>query len=150
MGAGMTGRALAAVIALTRGWLRVYTARTAPEIAAARRAEIESDLWEMQHDAEVTGALVGMALGRLIDGMADDLAWRFENLALDTQMLLRRTVAVTAATLMVLSLWMVPSLFLNGRREVASCAATAPQPQTDADLRLEVMRCAGAFFSSAR
>ena len=52
--------------------------------------------------------------------------------------------------MVVLSLWALPSLFVNGRREVASCAATAPLLQTDADLRLEIMRCAGAFFVSRR
>ena len=90
MGTGVTSRYVAVVIALTRGWIGVYTRHTPQQLAEARRAEIESDIWA------------------------------------------------------------VPSWFFDGRREVANCAAAAPPPQTNTDFRLEVMRCAGAFFSSAR
>jgi hypothetical protein len=148
----MTARTAAAVLALTRAWLRVYTCGAQPRLARARRTEIESDLWEMQHDADLGPPLryACIALTRLITGIPDDIAWRFDCAAEDEQMIVRRVFAFTAATLLVVSLWMVPSLFLNGQKEIAACAAAAPQPQTNADLRLQVMRCAGAFFSPAR
>lgn len=152
MGTGVTSRLVAVVIALTRGWLGVYTRHTPQHLAEARRAEIESDIWEMQHDEDLRLGLRRdwIATARLINGIPDDIAWHFENAAPDQQMIARRSFAVTAAALVVLSLWAVPSWFFDGRREVANCAAAAPPPQTNTDLRLEVMRCAGAFFSSAR
>ncbi|HUE90277.1 MAG TPA: hypothetical protein VMO26_29695 [Vicinamibacterales bacterium] len=148
----MTRHVLAIVIALTRGWLRVYTWHAPRHLAEARSAEIESDIWEMQHDAGLgpDWRRGWMATARLIEGMPDDIAWRFENLAPEQETIVRRLFALTAATVVVLSLWAVPSWLINGRREVAHCAAAAPHPQTTADLRLDVMRCAGAFFSSAR
>jgi hypothetical protein len=146
----MTRCIAAAVFAATRAWLRVYTSHTADDVGVARRAEIESDLWEMEHDTDFeSGArLAWLATRRLVTSIPDDVVWRFENLALDQQLIVRRLVAVSAATLMVLSLWAMPSLFLNGRREIANCAATVPDLQTDTDLRLELMRCVGVFFSA--
>lgn len=148
----MTRRLAAAVMAVTRWWLSAYTRYAPPDIAAARRAEIESDLWEMENDADLERGLgrARIALSRLLQGVPDDVAWCFEALALEEQIMVRRTVALTAASLMVLSLWALPSFFVNGRREVAKCAATMPDLQTNADLRFELMRCAGAFFSAAR
>ena len=69
---------------------------------------------------------------------------------MDEQLLLRRILALTAATVMVVALWTAPAWWLNGRREVDSRAAASPAPATTADLRYEVMRCAGAFFLSSR
>jgi hypothetical protein len=152
MGAGMTIPLSPVVIALTRGWLAVYTSHAPRPLAESRRAEIESDLWEMAHDAELAPGLQRgwIALTRLLAGIPDDLAWRLDNAAVGEQLFVRRVCAFTAATLLVLSLWTVPSWFFSGRQEVATCAATAPHPQTNADFRLEVMRCAGAFFSPGR
>jgi hypothetical protein len=152
MGAGMTVPVSAVVIALTRGWLAVYTAHTPRHLAESRRAEIESDIWEMEHDADLTPGLRRnwIVATRLLAGMPDDLAWRLDNAEVGEQLFVRRVCALTAATLLVLSLWTVPSLFVDGQQQLATCAATARPPQTNADFRLEVMRCAGAFFSSGR
>ena len=135
VGAGVSMPASAIVMAMTRRWLRIYTSHAAPHVAEARRAAIESDIWEMQHDAEIGRDLrcAWIALGRLVNSIPDDLTWRFENAASEQQVVVRRVLAVSAATVVVLSLWALPSLFVNGRREVANCAATAPQLQTDAD-----------------
>lgn len=148
MGAGVTVRILPIVMALTRGWLRVYTCGMPPDRADARRAEIESDLWEMQHDPDLArGRLSGsMAMARLIDGIPYDIAWRLDNAAFEEQFIVRRVFALTAAAILVLSLWTAPSLLLEGDRD-AVCAET-PRPQTRADLLHEVVRCAGALFSS--
>ena len=63
-----------------RLWTRLYTSRLAAAVRDARRAEIESDLWEHAQDA-ASGAPARMAvqvLLRLLLGMPDDLVWRLE------------------------------------------------------------------------
>lgn len=146
----MTGAALFLVLAMTRAWVRVYTGHAARERAEARRTEIESDVWEMGQDPDLGSPArrARVAAVRLINGVPDDIAWAFDHLDTGQQMLVRRVLAVAAATLMVLSLWAVPSAFVNGRREVVQCAATAPRPESATDFRLEIIRCAGAFFRS--
>ena len=42
---------LASAILVVRAWTRLYTSGMAPEIRDARRAEIDSDLWEFHEDA---------------------------------------------------------------------------------------------------
>jgi len=140
------------VTALTRGWLRVYTCRLPVPVADERRAEIESDIWEMEHDPDVAGARLGgaIALARLVDGIPDDLAWRLDNAAIEEQLLVRRVFALTAAAMLVLSVWPVPSMFVSGYREVAACASVAPAPKSRVAIPQEVIRCTGALFSSAR
>jgi hypothetical protein len=74
----MTPTALAASVIKT--WTRVYTARLAPDVRDARRAEIDSDLWEHAHAAsEVPAdrrAVAGQMLARCLLGMGSDLSWR--------------------------------------------------------------------------
>jgi hypothetical protein len=147
MGTGVTMIMLAIVVALTRGWLRLYTCRMPTALADARRAELESDLWEMQHDPDLLPGYrsTAVALARLLDGIPDDIAWRFENAETEEQLLVRRVFALSAASVLVLSLWTVPALFDRAEHDVATCGATGPgAPRVD---RLnEVIRCAGAFF----
>jgi hypothetical protein len=52
---------LRTAIALVRAWTRVYTWQMPADEREARRSEIESDLWELQHDAD-TSAGTGAAL----------------------------------------------------------------------------------------
>jgi hypothetical protein len=63
---------------LARAWTRVYTWRLPAAVRDARRAEIESDLWEFQRDATAAREInVAMQIAaRLLLGMADDIAWR--------------------------------------------------------------------------
>jgi hypothetical protein len=70
----------AVVCALTRAWLRVYTFGLPVDVSDGRREEIESDLWEMEHDPGISGSCscAMQALSRLFGGMADDIAWRME------------------------------------------------------------------------
>ena len=118
-------------------------------VAAARRAEIDSDLWEMQQDEALAGlAGVSLALKRLLAGLADDLAWRLEQVGDEEQLLVRRVVALVAASVVVLGLWSIPALLARGRDGVKACASTVPAPETTAELRLELVRCAGEFFRS--
>jgi TonB family protein len=61
-----------------RGWTRIYTWRLPRDAREARRAEVESDLWESAHDPD--GVIHGgfHMLVRLLTGVPDDLGWRFE------------------------------------------------------------------------
>ena len=138
-------------VALTRGWTRVYTWRTASTEGNDRRREIDSDLWELVNDPEAGshGTKAAHVFVRLIAGVREDIGWRIERAGSDDQLRIRRTVSVMAAMLVVISLWIVPSLLglgLRGHAQVLDCAATAPTPFSTADLRIQVMECAGAFF----
>lgn len=131
--------------ALLLGWVRVYTAGLSPDAAKARREEIESDLWEMQHDPNRAGGWI--ALRRMHAGVPDDIAWRIDVAPLHQQLLTRRFIAITAATIVVMGLWATPAFLLKGRREMMACADTALEPRDTATLRHEVLRCAGTFFA---
>ena len=71
---------VAAANAVVRLWTRVYTAGLPPEARDARRAEIESDLWELEADADARGGLdpASHVLARCLIGIPDDLTWRVE------------------------------------------------------------------------
>lgn len=61
---------------IARGWTRVYTAFVPPTARTARRAEIESDLWESVRDPDMARDI----LPRLLLGIADDLSWSVEHM----------------------------------------------------------------------
>ena len=67
-------------LSLVRGWFHLYTLGLPAEIQHRRRAELESDLWEQQADADRDNdrpELMGMdILSRMMLGIADDLSWR--------------------------------------------------------------------------
>jgi hypothetical protein len=78
----MTSPLLALAVRVVRAWTRFYTRQLSPDTRDTRRAEIESDLWEFQHDRErlraVSPAL--QLLTRLARGIPDDLSWRADHL----------------------------------------------------------------------
>ena len=78
-------------------------------IGEARRAEIQSDLWEFLHDAdrEQRGAAAAQLFARLLLGVSDDLCWRLEHDLWRHEFLVRRIVALTAAALVPVTLWIV-------------------------------------------
>ena len=84
--------------ALVRVWTRAYTAGMPPTHRDARRAEIESDLWESCHDPAMPpgGATGAQIVARLVLGIPDDLHWRF------TEGRAPRAVAVGAAVVALL------------------------------------------------
>ncbi|MGE0866615.1 MAG: hypothetical protein AB7P34_22160, partial [Vicinamibacterales bacterium] len=90
---------------------------------------------------------VFLATLRLVKGIPDDVGWRMEVAPHHQQLLTRRVIAVVAAIVVVSSLWSAPTLLLKGRRELTTCAETAPTPRDTAALRHEVLRCAGTFFA---
>lgn len=74
--------ALRLAAAVTREWVRLYTARMPAELRETRRAEIDADLWDHQADAQENGspaAVIALEiLLRTCLGVPDDLSWRFE------------------------------------------------------------------------
>jgi hypothetical protein len=121
----MTKLLFTVAIAIVRGWTRLYTCCMKPALRDARRAEIESDLWEFHEDVQWSvrepAGLAAHVLARLLLGMPHDLLWRFEQ-AVDCPRSRRRSVWVKAAAAaagvcVAAALWMLFSL-----------AAPAPLP----------------------
>jgi hypothetical protein len=108
--------------ALVRWWTTIYTWGMPTDARHARRAEIDSDLWECQHGEPPTRWLPAQVLLRLVLGIGDDIAWRGEQLPRR----LRRAqttfaVAITAAAVLG-ALW----IELVGR--AASLPPVPPSP----------------------
>ena len=103
----MMSRLLRLAIAFVRKWTRVYTARMPPELREARRAEIESDLWEFQQDRIARGDRhpIVHVLIRLVLGVPDDLRWRAAHASVGVRPV-ATMVVLTAAGLLLAALWM--------------------------------------------
>jgi hypothetical protein len=67
---------LRVAVLVVRAWTRLYTWRLPEAIRESRRAEIESDLWESQHDGAGDAASALQIIARLLLGAPDDLRWR--------------------------------------------------------------------------
>jgi hypothetical protein len=95
--------------ALVRAWTSAYTWRMEPAIRDTRRAEIDSELWEFQHDPERGAYPAAHVLARLVIGIPDDLSWRTEHArARRTPMRAGlRVLAWTVATLVVVAAWWI-------------------------------------------
>ena len=68
---------------LVRSWTWLYTCGLPAAVRDARRAEIESDLWEFFHDparVESAGSAAHLVV-RLLRGVPDDLIWCAEHVA---------------------------------------------------------------------
>jgi hypothetical protein len=102
---------LALAIGVVRGWTWLYTAGMRFDARAARRAEIESDLWEFHEDARRRGAspetIALLMLLRLVLGAHDDLCWRVENRTLHVDALQQALWAGAIAA--VAMLWLMMS-----------------------------------------
>ena len=80
MGTGMTSTLLRVAVGVARFWTRLYTLGMPADIRDARLTEIESDLWECQHDPGRPANAPEM-LTRLLLGVPHDLLWRIERAA---------------------------------------------------------------------
>jgi len=104
---------LAAAIGSVRAWTRLYTAGMDPGARDARRAEIDSDLWEFHEDARRAGAtpmLIAMhMLLRLVLGVRNDLFWRAEHARVPAR-IFREALWATAAASIVFVWWLASSL----------------------------------------
>ena len=109
--------------------------------AEQRRAEIESDLFELQHDPHGARGLAPavQVLGRLFAGIGDDVSWRLERTTLQDNVLIRRAVTLAAATVALSMLWGSSGT----TRRVASCPSAPRKPRVE-----QVLECVGAFFEA--
>ena len=75
-----TARRIAVNVART--WVHLYTSRVPTELRLTRRAEIHSDLWDHEKDAEEDGVpplVTALEIFlRTCLGVVDDLSWCFE------------------------------------------------------------------------
>lgn len=111
----MTSRLLRLAVDLVRAWTRLYTWRLSPEAREMRRAEIDSDLWEFQQDAARSSSVSPAlhVLLRLLIGVPDDLFWRVEQADVIRKPLLRTTIALTGAALVLTAAWLFTTLRAN-------------------------------------
>jgi hypothetical protein len=105
---------------IVRFWTALYTSGMPDALRDARRAEIESDLWESQHDRRPASdvSVATQMLLRFVRGLPDDLLWRLE--LMDLRLKRRRThiwVMATSGLLLWAALW------------VGTALAPAPLPE---------------------
>jgi hypothetical protein len=108
-------------LTIVRVWTTLYTSGMPDGLRETRRAEIESDLWESQHDRRPESNLgVGVQiLLRLLRGIPDDLLWRVE--LMDLRRRRRRIgmwITATAGVVLWAALWVGSAL----------TPSTLPQP----------------------
>ncbi|MDQ4042418.1 MAG: hypothetical protein M3118_01195 [Actinomycetota bacterium] len=130
----MNNLAESVAVRLARAWVSLYTRGLRAETRDARRAEIESDLWEYRHDISANGSkgLAASVLGRVLAGVPADISWSIEEYGSargassmddrsDGQMKLQKAiilgisvVAVTTAMVMITGLPTATSALLGG------------------------------------
>ena len=111
-------------VGMTRSWVAVYTSGLAPELRDARRAEIDSDLWEHRQIAELTeepqGETTFHLLTRLLLGILSDVTWRLEtghsvsgerSIRMNAALYMRGLVAVGVALALLVVIVGVGSIF---------------------------------------
>ena len=116
--------ALDVVVGMTRSWVAVYTSGLPPELRDARRAEIDSDLWEQRQIAELTeepqGETTFHLLTRLLLGILSDVTWRLEtghsvsgerSIRMNEALYMRGLVAVGVALALLVVIVGVGSIF---------------------------------------
>ena len=96
----MSPRSVRIAVAAVRAWTRLYTWRLHESARERRRAEIESDLWESQHDDASGSDLARVLIARLVLGIVSDLRWRAGEMTTASQR--RRLVAVSVGAVVLL------------------------------------------------
>jgi len=99
----MTTRSVAIAAVFVRAWTRIYTCCLDASLREARRAEVESDLWEQIHDPGNGTRAIDVWL-RLLFGMPDDVRW---SIGQRSPRLARGAIVVGAAFLTIISIWWV-------------------------------------------
>ena len=96
----MRVRLLSVAVNAVHLWTRLYTWRMATTLRERRLAEIESDLWEFQHDSTASrGASQAVhLLIRLLLGIPSDFAWRAEQTVVTGDVRWRRRAVRSTAS----------------------------------------------------
>jgi hypothetical protein len=133
----MTAVLVRLAVALVGGWTAAYTWGLRPDVRTARRAEIDSDLWECQHAEPPDVRLPLQIVSRLVLGIADDLGWRGDQQRAPrpaARVAWALAVAVTCAAVFTV-LWMgraqalpVPVPIVRGARVPAPPPPPPPPP----------------------
>jgi hypothetical protein len=90
---------MSALHMLVRIWTHLYTFALPSEIRDRRRAEIESDVWESEHDPDVPPHAVVL---RVLRGMPADVLWRLD--VAPSQQHARTVIALAGAGVLALAL----------------------------------------------
>lgn len=101
----------AIAVGTVRAWTRLYTWSMPEAARLARRAEIESDLWEFEHDGAGRGHNLSAPLHlllRLVLGIPDDLYWRTIHASFPEKVV--RGVALGTAALAIVMMWLFIAL----------------------------------------
>ena len=104
----MTAWLITRAAGLVRHWTRFYTRRLPAPVRDARRAEIESDLWEFLRDRRAPPLHKALQMiGRLLLGIPDDLTWRAAQQRTHHSSRLRRVaVAAVVAAVLIAGGWL--------------------------------------------
>jgi hypothetical protein len=124
----MTSLPLRVVSAAVRAWTRVYTCGVDAAVRDARRAEIESDVWE-QINAEGGDTRSFDVAARLVLGIPADLRWRIDQAN-------RRAVQFGVGLFAIISAVVLACVIFV----VAVGQSVQPQPPARPVIRLERMR----------
>jgi hypothetical protein len=95
------------VMAAVRVWTRVYTWRLPEPVRERRRAEIECDIWESQHDTQAGRGRGFQLIARLVLGVVDDVQWRAEQIDGSAQRKPVVALSVGAAVLLACMLFAI-------------------------------------------
>jgi hypothetical protein len=105
--------ALTLALAIVRGWTRVYTAGLPAAERDARRAEIDSDLWELHEDARRRHAppwwIAAHMICRVLLGFGHDIGWRAERAPLSMRFV-QDTLWAAAAASVAFVWWLASTL----------------------------------------
>jgi hypothetical protein len=116
----MKSTLLAVATTLVRGWTCIYTWRLDPRARDARRAEIDSDLWEQSHARDAGPFVALQIIGRMLLGMPQDVQWRLEG-AWPVGTAYRAAVLAAIASVLVLAtLWTVSATRMPERPAIYS------------------------------
>jgi hypothetical protein len=114
----MTSRATSIVPVIVRVWTRCYTCCLEPSVRDARRAEIESDLWEQLHSETSRDHAIDI-LGRLLVGIPDDIRWTIEQIQWSWATVGPTVLAAVGVVAVIVTLWAV---------EIVRTASPPPVP----------------------
>jgi hypothetical protein len=129
----MTSSLVTTAVGLTRLWTRLYTCGLPLDERQARRDEIDSDLWESQHDLTNSGSrghsVAAHIVVRLALGVPHDVVWRFEQFTVHTPVWWMKA----AATVIVVA-------------AVATFVASASSPTVDLATGLQLRIMSSGWF----